>query len=176
MMFTHFGVTGPVIISASSHLSKYESNQYYLLIDFKPALDQETLSKRLQKDFLEYAKKDFVNSLDKLLPQKLIPVVVNLSGIEPRKKTSGITKEERLRLIGLLKGLKLDIVSARPIEEAIVTSGGIAVNEINPKTMESKLVKGLYFTGEIIDVDGYTGGFNLQIAFSTGFASGISIQ
>lgn len=167
MIFTHYGVSGPVILSASSHMKNPKNRSYRLEIDFKPALDNFALDRRLQKDFSEFANKDFINSLSKLLPKKLIPVIVLLSGIEPSAKTNQITKQQRQRLLSLLKHFSVDISSFRPIEEAVVTSGGVSVKEIDPKTMKSKLVDNLYFIGEVIDVDAYTGGFNLQIAFST---------
>ena len=175
MMFTHFGVTGPVILSASSHMRDFSKNQYELTIDLKPALDEKTLDKRILSDFHEKQNSDFINALGKLLPKKLIPVVVGLSEIPPHMKVNSITKQQREGLVKLLKQLRISITGPRPIAEAIVTSGGISVKEISPKTMESKIVKGLYFAGEIIDVDGYTGGFNLQIAWSTGYRAGISV-
>lgn len=167
MIFTHYGVSGPVILSASSHIRNMDEKKYRISIDLKPALDETALDKRLQRDFAEFSNKDFINSLHKLLPKKLIPVIVLLSGIEPSAKVNQITKEQRLKLVHLIKNFSVDICAFRPIEEAIITSGGINVKEINPKTMKSKLVDNLYFAGEIIDVDAYTGGFNLQIAFST---------
>ena len=179
MLFTHFGVSGPTILSSSAHLIRYENitqklekDQIRLYIDFKPALSSEDLDKRILRDFEEFKNKDFKNSLEKLLPQKLIPVIIDLSGISPYKKVNEITREERKKLGLLLKNFEVIIKGFRPIEEAIITAGGVSTKEINPKTMESKLVKGLYFAGEIIDVDGYTGGFNLQIAYSTGFVAG----
>lgn len=174
MLFTHFGVSGPLILSASTHMRDLGKKQYEIYIDLKPALRFEQLDKRVQSDFLEFANKNFINSLGKLLPQKLIPVIAKLSGIKPTTKTNQITKEMRHKLVNLLKGLKVTAIDFRPIDEAIVTSGGIKVGEIDPKTMQSKLVKGLYFAGEVIDVDAYTGGFNLQIAFSTGHLAGES--
>ncbi len=167
MMFTHFGVTGPMILSASSMIPDLEPGKYTLVIDLKPALDEKTLDSRLLSDFAKNINRDFANSLGALLPSKMIPVFVSLSGIAPDKKVNSITKEERRRIISLLKAFPVKLSRFRPIDEAIITKGGISTKEINPKTMESKLVKGLYFAGEIIDVDGYTGGFNLQIAFST---------
>ncbi len=167
MIFTHYGVSGPVILSASSHMRNVETKNYKIKIDLKPALDEKTLDARILRDFSLETNKDFINSLSKLLPKKLIPVIVLLSGIEPSTKVNQITRSQRLSLVSLIKGLVLDVESFRPVEEAIVTSGGINVKEINPKTMCSKLVDNLYFAGEIIDVDAYTGGFNLQIAFST---------
>ena len=179
MLFTHFGVSGPIILSSSAHLTHYKDiarklneDKIRLYIDFKPALSYEELDKRILRDFQEFKNKDFRNSLDKLLPQKLIPVIVDLSKINPYKKVNEINKEERKNLVNILKNFEVIIKGFRPIEEAIVTAGGISTKEINPKTMESKIVKGLYFAGEIIDVDAYTGGFNLQIAYSTGFVAG----
>lgn len=174
MLFTHFGVSGPLILSASTHIRDLGKKQYEIYIDLKPALTFEQLDKRVQSDFLEFANKNFINSLGKLLPQKLIPVIAKLSGIKPTTKTNQITKEMRHKLVNLLKGLKVTAIDFRPIDEAIVTSGGVKVSEIDPKTMQSKLVNGLYFAGEVIDVDAYTGGFNLQIAFSTGHLAGES--
>ncbi len=180
MLFTHFGVSGPIVLSASAHLVRYKNieellktGKIKLEIDLKPALDFEKLDSRILRDFSEEKNKDFKNSLDKLLPQKLIPVIVYLSGINENKKVNEITKKERENLVKILKCLKINITGFRSIEEAIITNGGINIKEINPKTMESKLVKGLYFAGEIIDVDALTGGFNLQIAWSTGFTSGL---
>ena len=181
MMFTHFGVTGPVIISSSAHLVRYKNiNQLMkdkkikLIIDLKPALSIEKLDDRILRDFAEFKNKEFKNSLDKLLPQKMIPVIIELSKIEPDKKVNEITKEERLNLVKIIKNLEMYISGFRPISEAIVTAGGISTKEINPKTMESKIVKNLYFAGEVIDVDAYTGGFNLQIAYSTGYTAGMN--
>lgn len=179
MLFTHFGVSGPTILSSSAHLVRYKSIEekcknkiVELSIDFKPALSEKKLEDRILRDFEELKNKQFKNSLDKLLPQKLIPVIVEQSGISADKKVNEITKEERKTLVKILKDFKLKIKGTRTIDEAIVTSGGIKISEIDPKTMESKLVKNLYFAGEIIDVDSYTGGFNLQIAYSTGFVAG----
>lgn len=174
MLFTHFGVSGPVILSASSHLRDFGKNKYTLSIDLKPALDDEALDKRILRDFGAELNRDFVNSLDELLPKKLIPMVIELCGIPERKKVRDITKAERQKLVYLLKNFTLEITGTRPINEAIITSGGVSVKEINPKTMESKIVPGLYFAGEVIDVDAYTGGFNLQIAYSTGYLAGES--
>lgn len=169
MIFTHYGISGPVILSASSHIRKMGRADYKIEIDLKPALDHQTLDKRLQKDFAEFANKDFINSLTKLLPKKLIPVIVLLSGIAPSTKCNQITKEQRLALVELLKHFKVNVSAFRPVEDAIITSGGINVKELDPKTMKSKIVDNLYFIGEVIDVDAYTGGFNLQIAFSTAY-------
>jgi predicted Rossmann fold flavoprotein len=174
MVFTHYGVSGPVILSASSYMGKMEPGKYIIRIDLKPALTDEQLDARLQRDFLKFARKNFSNSLDELLPKKIIPVIIQLSKIAPEKPVHQITKEERHSLVSLMKGLELTVKEYRPIEEAIITSGGISVKEIDPGTMESKLVKGLFFAGEVIDVDAYTGGFNLQIAFSTGYLAGMN--
>ena len=172
MLFTHFGVSGPLILSASTHLRPATS--YRLQIDLKPALTPEQLDQRIQRDFQKYAKRIFANALDDLLPRKLIPEIVRLAAIPPEKQVSHITKEERGNLVTLLKGLALEITGLRPLSEAIVTAGGVTVKEIQPATMESKLVQGLFFAGEVIDVNAYTGGYNLQIAFSTGFVAGNS--
>lgn len=179
MLFTHFGVSGPTILSSSAHLVRYKNiqqlfneNKISLKIDFKPALSEEKLNDRILRDFNEEKNKMFRNSLDKLLPQKLIPIIIKISGIEPNKKVNEITKIERKNLVKLLKNFEITIKGFRTIDEAIITSGGIKIKEINPKTMESKIIKGLYFAGEIIDVDAYTGGFNLQIAYSTGYTAG----
>lgn len=168
MLFTHFGVSGPMILSASAHMRDMEPGRYHILIDLKPALSIEQLDARLQRDFEQNHNRDFANSLSALLPRKMIPVMVSKSGIPPETKCNQITKEMRRSFAGLFKSYELQVTAFRPIEEAIVTSGGVKVSEINPKTMQSKLVNGLYFAGEVIDVDAYTGGFNLQIAFSTG--------
>ena len=175
MLFTHYGVSGPVILSASSHMTHPKEHNYKIVIDLKPALDEQTLDKRIQRDFAENTNKDFINSLSKLLPNKLIPVIVNLSGIEPSEKVNQITKVQRQNLVSLLKNFTVNISDFRPINEAIITSGGVDVKEINPKTMGSKIVDNLYFAGEVIDVDAYTGGFNLQVAFSTGYLCGMNI-
>ena len=174
MMFTHFGVTGPVILSASAHLRNVDISALTLSIDLKPALDEATLDQRLLSDFAKKSNKDLVNSLGDLLPSKMIEPFIALSGVDGRKKVNSITKEERRAILSTLKAFRIPLDSFRPIEEAIVTSGGIEVKEISPKTMESKIVPGLYFAGEVIDVDAYTGGFNLQIAFSTGYLAGKS--
>ena len=179
LLFTHFGVSGPTILSASAHLIRYQAierllkeRKIKLYIDLKPALERKKLNERILRDFSQEKNKKFGNSLDKLLPQKLIPIIIEKVEIPEEKRVHDITREERERLVDTMKGFSLTISNFRPIEEAIVTSGGISVKEINPKTMASKLVKGLYFAGEIIDVDAYTGGFNLQIAYSTGYAAG----
>ena len=179
MLFTHFGVSGPVILSASAHLVRYKNidellknNKIVLHIDLKPALSKEKLDDRIIRDFEEFKNKQFKNSLEKLLPQKMIEPIIQLSEIKPEKPVNEITKLEREKLVNLLKDFKLTIKGFRPIDEAIITSGGVSIKEINPSTMESKIVKNLYFAGEVIDVDAYTGGFNLQIAYSTGFTAG----
>ena len=189
MLFTHFGVSGPIILSGSAHLVRGSMENVYISIDLKPALDEAKLDERILRDFSEGKNKEFKNSLDKLLPQKLIPVVVDIMDkitnedlkIDEKenisnKKVNSITKEERHKLVKLLKNFNIAIEGFRPVEEAIVTAGGVNIKEINPKTMESKLVTGLYFAGEIIDVDAYTGGFNLQIAYSTGYTAGKNIE
>ena len=173
MLFTHFGVSGPIIISASAHLVRTKMINAYALIDLKPALKEEQLNDRLLRDFEKYKNKNFKNSLDDLLPQKMINTIIKISKIEENKKTNEVTKIERLRLVKIIKNYRIDLKSFRPIEEAIITSGGISIKEINPKTMESKIIKGLFFAGEVIDVDAYTGGFNLQIAYSTGYTAGM---
>ena len=172
MLFTHFGISGPLTLSASAHMRRMGKTTYTAYIDLKPALSLEQLDSRILRDFEDEKNKDFANSLDKLLPKSLIPVIIALSGIEPTLKVNQICREMRTSLCRVIKALPLHITGFRTIEEAIITGGGISVKEINPTTMESKLVKGLYFAGEIIDADAYTGGFNLQIAFSTGFAAG----
>lgn len=174
MMFAHFGVTGPVILSASAHIRDRDISTLRLCIDLKPALDEVTLDKRLLSDFSKKSNKDLINALGELLPSKMIEPFIALSGIDGRKKVNSITKEERRVLLNTLKCFEIPLDGLRPIEEAIVTSGGVEVKEITPKTMESKLVEGLYFCGEVIDVDAYTGGYNLQIAFSTGYLAGKS--
>lgn len=172
MLFTHFGISGPLVLSASSHIRKMEENRYSIKIDLKPALSPEQLDKRIQRDFSEMLNRSFSNSLNKLLPAKMIPVIVKLSDIPAECRVNSITKQQRKNLAELIKNFPVSVKGFRPVEEAIITSGGVSVKEINPKTMESKLVKGLYFAGEVIDVDAYTGGFNLQIAFSTGYCAG----
>lgn len=179
MMFTHFGVSGPTILSSSAHLLRYNNveellnnGKIKLIIDLKPALTIEKLDSRIQRDFEKEKNKNFKNSLNELLPQKLINTIIELSEINPNKQVNEVTKEERIKLVKLLKCFTINISGFRPIEEGIITSGGISIKEINPKTMESKIIKGLFFAGEIIDVDAYTGGFNLQIAYSTGYTAG----
>lgn len=172
LLFTHFGLSGPVILSASAHMRDMSPGRYQIAIDLKPALSPEQLDRRVQRDFQKNQNRNFENALSELLPRKLIPVAVRLSGIAGTCKCNQLTKEMRRDFVSLLKSLKVTIEGFRPIDEAIVTCGGVSVKEINPKTMESKKVKGLYFAGEVIDVDAYTGGFNLQIAFSTGYLAG----
>lgn len=175
LLFTHFGVSGPVILSASSHMKNITPNKYSIEIDLKPGLTEEKLDARILRDFSENANKSIANALTKLLPHKLIPVIVKISGIPTDLKVNQITKDMRQNLVYLLKHFTVNVKQFRPIEEAIVTSGGVCVKEINPKTMQSVLCDNLYFAGEIIDVDAYTGGFNLQIAFSTGVLAGKSV-
>ena len=182
MLFTHFGISGPIILSSSAHLVRYKeierllkNEKISLFVDLKPALTEEQLDDRILRDFNEFKNKQFKNSLDKLLPQKMISTIIKLTKIDENKQVNEITREERKKLVYILKNMELKIKDFRPIEEAIITSGGINIKEINPKTMESKLVQGLYFAGEIIDVDAYTGGFNLQIAYSTGYTAGINV-
>lgn len=180
MLFTHFGVSGPIVLSGSRVLHKYMDenrcvNGIKARIDLKPALDNKKLDLRVQRDFQKYINKELKNSLYDLLPEKLVPVIISLTKIDESKKVNVITVEERKRIVELLKGLEFEINELRPIDEAIITAGGVCTDEINPSTMESKLVNGLYFCGEVIDVDAYTGGFNLQIAFSTAFLAGNNI-
>ncbi len=175
MLFTHFGISGPLVLSASACIKNPEKVKYIAVIDLKPALTIEQLDKRILRDFSEELNKDFANSLYKLLPKSLVPVIIKLSGISNDIKVNSITKEQRRTLCEIIKGLKLHIIATRPIEEAIITRGGIKISEIEPATMRSKLMDNLYFAGEIIDVDAFTGGFNLQIAFSTGFTAGESV-
>lgn len=175
LMFTHYGLSGPMVLSASAYMKDGEINNYRIVIDMKPALNEQKLDARILRDFFAASNKDFINSLGELLPKSMVPVIVKLSNIEPSLKVNQITKEQRLSLVRLLKNLSLTVSGLRPIEEAVITKGGISLKEINPKTMQSKLVEGLYFAGEIIDADAFTGGFNLQIAFSTGFVAGSNI-
>ncbi len=179
MLFTHYGLSGPIILSSSAILVRYKNidellkqNKIKICIDLKPALDEEKLDSRILRDFEELKNRQFKNSLDKLLPKKMIEPLIEVIGINPEKRINEITKEERRKIVRTLKNYELTIDGFRSIEEAIITSGGVKINEINPKTMESKIVSGLYFAGEIIDVDAYTGGFNLQIAWSTGYVAG----
>ena len=174
LLFTHFGVSGPLVLSASAHMRHFTKKRYRLEIDLKPALDEQQLDKRLLADFAKYANHDFQNGLDDLLPQKLIPVVIELSGIPGRQKVHDLTREQRQSLLRVLKHFPMEVSAPCPVTDAIVTSGGVKVGEVDPKTMESKLVKNLYFAGELLDTDAYTGGFNLQIAWSTGRLAGQS--
>ncbi|CDI49419.1 NAD(P)/FAD-dependent oxidoreductase [Clostridium tetani] len=173
MLFTHFGISGPIVLSASRYVK--ESEHQYAVLNLKPALTSEELDKRIQKDFSKYINKDFRNSLNDLLPKKLIDIIVKLSNIPEDKKVNSITKEERKNLCNLIQNLKMEIKGFRSIKEAIITSGGVHVDEINPSNMQSKIIPNLYFAGEVIDVDGYTGGFNIQIAFSTGYLAGTMV-
>lgn len=172
LLFTHFGLSGPMILSASAHLRRFDKEQYTVYLDLKPALDEEKLDARLLREFEEQSNRDFANVLGALLPRAMVPVVVGRSGIPGDTKVHSVTRQQRRRLLELLKCFSINLTGTRPVEEAIVTSGGIKVSEIDPKTMQSKLVQGLFFAGEIIDVDAYTGGFNLQIAWATGHAAG----
>ena len=174
LLFTHFGVSGPLILSASAHMRRFDDCRYRLEIDLKPALDPDTLDKRLLSDLRKYANQDICNALNDLLPRKLIPVIVDDSGIAQDVKAHDLTRTQRRELLRLLKAFPVDIAGTRPVTEAVVTSGGVDVAEVNPKTMESRLVRGLYFAGELLDVDAYTGGYNLQIAWSTGRAAGLA--
>ena len=174
LLFTHFGVSGPLILSASAHMRRFDVCRYRLEIDLKPALDADTLDKRLLSDFRKYANSDLSNALNDLLPRKLIPIIIEDSGIAPTVKPRDLTRNQRRELLRLLKAFPVDIAGTRPVTEAVITSGGVDVSEVNPKTMESRLVKGLYLAGELLDVDAYTGGYNLQIAWSTGRAAGIA--
>ncbi len=176
MLFTHFGVSGPVILSSSSYAIPYlDSKDLSLIIDLKPGLSIEQLDSRIVRDFEEFQNKQYKNSLEHLLPRKLIPVIISLSGIDPDKKVNVISKEERMKLVMAMKAMTLHISSIREYNEAIITKGGISVKEINPSTMESKLINGVYFIGEALDLDALTGGFNLQIAWSTGYAAGNAV-
>ena len=172
LLFTHFGLSGPLILSASAHMRDFEKEHYYINLDLKPALDEEKLDKRLLRDLEENANRDFHNVLEGLVPRLMVPVLVELTGIPAEEKAHSVTKAQRRRLLDTLKCLRIDIKGPRPVEEAIVTSGGVKVSEVNPTTMASKLAPGVYFAGEVLDVDAYTGGFNLQIAWSTGRAAG----
>ena len=172
LLFTHFGVSGPLVLSSSAHMRHFDKKSYRLELDLKPALDEQQLDKRLLSDFQKHANSDFCNALGELLPQKFIPAAVERSGIPPHEKVHDLTREQRAALRTLLKHWSIDVLSPMPVENAIITSGGVKVGEIDPKTMASKKVPGLYFAGEIIDVDAYTGGFNLQIAWATGKAAG----
>lgn len=172
LLFTHFGLSGPVILSASAHLDEFEKNRYTVIIDLKPSLDEKKLDDRLLREFQAQANKEFRNALGGLLPRLMIPVILERSGIPPETKVHDVTKEQRRTLLERLKRFRIELAGSRPVEEAIVTSGGVMLNQVNSTTMESKRVSGLYFAGELLDVDGYTGGFNLQIAWATGYTAG----
>ncbi|WP_425448662.1 NAD(P)/FAD-dependent oxidoreductase [Dethiothermospora halolimnae] len=174
MLFTHFGISGPLVLTMSNYINDYRNNTIKISIDLKPALDDKQLENRIIRDFEKYSRKQFKNSLNDLLPKKIIPIIIKLSEIDEDKFVNQITKTERKNLLNILKNLEMTFDRFRPINEAIVTSGGISVKEINPSTMESKLIKGMYFAGEVIDVDALTGGFNLQIAYSTGYLAGVN--
>ena len=176
MLFTHFGISGPIVLSTSSLINRLPFEKITMTLDLKPALDEQTLDKRLLRDFEKYKNKQVSNALCELLPQKLIALVLSVAGISQTKMVNGVTKEERARLLKALKQLPLKVRGLRGFEEAIITSGGVDLSEINPKTMESKKVQGLRFCGEVLDVDAFTGGFNLQIAFATGYAAGKSVR
>lgn len=175
MLFTHFGVTGPLILSASRFIIPHKGKQLTLSIDLKPSLDHKKLDARILKDFTKYSRKQYKNSLDDLLPKKLIPVVIKFSGIHEEKKVDQISREERLKLVDTIKNLTCHIIGTRDYNEAIITCGGVDLKEISPTTMESKKMAGLYFIGEVLDLDALTGGFNLQIAFSTGYLAGLAV-
>lgn len=175
MLFTHFGVSGPLVLSASSHMRKFDKSKYRLSIDLKPALDEKKLDSRILRDFEKYANREFKNALSDLAGYTMIQALVKLSGIPENTKVNSITREQRLRLVQLFKAFPVSVSGTRPIAEAIVTAGGVSTKEVNPRTMESKLIAGLYFAGEVLDLDGYTGGFNLQIAWSTGYVAGNSV-
>ena len=175
MLLTHFGVSGPLVLSASAHMRQMQPGRYRLHIDLKPGLTADQLDRRLQRDFLKYAGRELIHSLHDLLPASLIPVAVRLSGLDPCCRASQMTREMRRGLAAQLKDMSLTAAGFRPVAEAIVTSGGVSVREIDPKTMESRRLPGLYIAGELLDVDGFTGGYNLQIAFSTGYAAGNAV-
>ena len=175
LLFTHFGMSGPLALSASAHMRDFDTKKYYVEIDLKPALDFDTLDARVLRDFQKYSNRDFSNALSDLLNRLMIPVVVSRSDIPPETKVHSITRAQRHSLVELINHFRIDDSGLRPASEAIVTSGGISLREINPKTMESKIVPGLFFAGEVIDADGYTGGYNLQIAWSTAYAAGLHV-
>ena len=176
MLFSHFGVTGPLVLSASAHILHFGEKDYRLTVDFKPALDEEALDKRILRDFEKYKNRDFRNALSDLAPNSLVPVLIRMTGIPPETKVHSVTKQQRHSLVQLFKAFPICVTGTRPVSEAIVTRGGVAVNEVDPRTMASKLVPGLFFAGEILDVDAYTGGFNLQIAWATGRCAGLSVR
>ena len=175
MLFTHFGVSGPLVLSASAHMLDFSQHKYRLSIDLKPALDEKKLDARILRDFQKYANRDFKNALYDLAGHAMIPVLVRLSGIPEDTKVNVITREQRHRLVELFKHFPVSVTGTRPIDEAIITSGGVSLKEVNPRTMGSKLMPGLYFAGEVLDLDAYTGGFNLQIAWSTGYVAGNAV-
>ena len=175
MMFTHFGVTGPLVLSASAHMRDFKNDKYRLEIDLKPALDEKKLDARILRDFEKFQNREFANSLGELAGRTMIPIIIRLSGIDPETRVHSITREQRKELLRLFKAFPVSISGTRPISEAIVTAGGVSVKEVDPRTMQSKIVSGLYFAGEVLDLDAYTGGFNLQIAWSTGFVAGQSM-
>ena len=172
MLFTHFGISGPLVLTASAYINNYGRKEYTCVIDLKPALSNEQLDSRIIRDFKEVSNKNFSNSLDRLLPKSLVPVIINLSGIDRDIKVNRVSRQQRQKLVETIKNFTLHIEGARPVDEAIITRGGVSVKEIDPRTMQSKIISGLYFAGEVIDTDALTGGFNLQIAFSTGFTAG----
>lgn len=174
LLFTHFGLSGPLILSASAHLKDFDKHRYSVIIDLKPALDEKKLDERMLRDFSENANRALQNALGGLLPRLMIPVIIRRSGIDPQTKVHDLTRSQRRTLLELMKGFRVDIRNLRPVEDAIVTAGGVKLKGINPTTMESKYRSGLYFAGEVLDVDGYTGGFNLQAAWATGYAAGIA--
>lgn len=175
MMFTHFGVTGPLVLSASAHMRDFENEKYRLAIDLKPALDEKKLDARILRDFEKFQNREFANALGELAGRTMIPVLIKLSGIDPETRVNSITREQRKALLQLFKAFPVNVSGTRPVSEAIVTAGGVSVKEVDPRTMQSKIVEGLYFAGEVLDLDAYTGGFNLQIAWSTGFVAGQSM-
>ena len=174
LLFTHFGISGPIVLSASAHMRNFGKSDYEVRIDMKPALDEKQLDARILRDFGEAGKKHLINAMDKLLPKAIIPVIIERTGVPAHKAAGQLTHGERQKICRAMKSFALTVVKTRPIDEAIITAGGVRCSEINPSTMESKIVGGLYFAGEIIDVDAYTGGYNLQIAFSTGYLAGES--
>lgn len=174
LLFTHFGISGPIVLSASAHMRNFGKSDYEMRIDLKHALDEKQLDARILRDFGEEGKKHLINAMDKLLPKAIIPVIIKRAGVPAHKAAGQLTHGERQKICRAMKSFALTVVKTRPIDEAIITAGGVRCNEINPSTMESKIVGGLYFAGEIIDVDAYTGGYNLQIAFSTGYLAGES--
>lgn len=176
LLFAHFGLTGPLVLSASANMLHFGERTYRITIDLKPALDEDTLDDRILRDFEKYKNRDFRNALSDLAPRSLIPVLVRMSGISPDTKVNSVTKQQRRGLVRLFKAFPVNVTGTRPVAEAIVTRGGVAVNEVDPRTMESRLVPGLYFAGEILDVDAYTGGYNLQIAWSTGRCAGQAVR